>query len=135
IEGMSSFLYSPEQLRFEVCPPHYADGEEQAKCALAGMELNGHTRASNLDIMVGDAVTWALVKGKCFVELLWGPHGLEPYVVQPEVMGVMREDICELNRQEAFFKASYLNIGQFGNMVRQRGDGEELIRKAQKYVQ
>src|SRR5208282_2984962 len=43
IEGMSSFLYSPEQLRFEVCPPHYADGEEQAKCALAGMELNGHT--------------------------------------------------------------------------------------------
>lgn len=134
IDNLSSYLYSPVELRFAI--EHYggADLLLRAQMQAANAELNKHIRRGNVDTKLESAVNWSLVKGKSFIKLLWTKDGFQPTVIQPEMMGVLREDLDSLSDQDAFFHTTYLTPDRFTQMVENHPDRDELIRKATKYM-
>ena len=134
IDNLSSYLYSPVELRFGIEKYGSSTAADRAKASAAAAELHRYLRQSNVDTMIEEAVIWSLVKGKCFVKMLWSEEGFEPYVVQPECMGVLREDLPTLDEQEAFYHSIYLTPDRFAALVENRSDKVDLMRKVEKYI-
>lgn len=134
IDNLSSYLYSPVELRFGIEKYGSSTAADRAKAHAAASELHRYLRQSNVDMMIEEAVIWALVKGKCFIKMLWGADGFEPYLVQPEMMGVLREDITSLDEQEAFFHSTYVTPDRFAQIVENRPDSKEILEKVKKYI-
>lgn len=132
IDNLSSYLYSPVELRFLIESYGSSSRADRAKRQTAASEFHKHVRRGGVDTEIEDAVTWALVKGKCFVKLLWSDNGFEPYIVQPEMMGVLREDIDSLDRQEAFTHSSYYTPSRFAEIVKNHPDRDAIMAKAKR---
>lgn len=132
IETLSSYLYSPVELRFGIEFYGMSSSVDRAMAAEASSELHRNIRQSNVDTLIGDAVTWALVKGKTFIKLLWSEDGFEPYLIQPEMMGVLREDLDTLDKQEAFFHTTYYTRDRFAQLIENHSDKDEIMRKITK---
>ena len=133
IETLSAQIYSPVELRFHITHYGFASQMEKAKAYAATNKLYSEIRGSNCDIKFADAVTWSLVKGKTFVKLLHGRNGLEPYLIQPEMMGVKREDVTSLDKQEAFYQSTYYTPEAFFIFLNDNPDREEIFRRVGNY--
>lgn len=133
IESLASNLYSPVELRFNVGYYGFSSPLFKSMAYAATNELHSQIRSSSCDIKISEAVTWSLVKGKTFVKLLWGKDGFEPYLIQPEMMGMLREDITELDKQEAFYQSTYYTPDAFRRFLSNNPDGEEIFKKVGKY--
>lgn len=136
IEKLSSNVYSPSDLRFAITPPDEVGPDEWAKCSRGSKELNSQIRSADIDLELSEAFDWSLIKGKTFIKLLWSARGkcINAWVLQPEFMGVMREDIDSLDKQEAFFQSTYLIPEEFKRLVSNHPDEKELLRKVQNYI-
>ena len=136
IEKLSANIYSPPDLRFSITAPEESGPEERAKASRAAKELNSQTRSADIDLNLAEAFDWSLVKGKTFLKLLWNASHkrIDSWMVQPEFMGVYREDICDLDRQEAFFQSQYMIPAQFQRLIENHPDRKELLRKVQNYI-
>jgi len=157
IDRMSSYLFSPADVHFVLNfstqerpdivpkelqetwlakfkgkkgakPLEYNDWPEMARVAAHYLGYEFHR--TGVDSVFAQAVDWGLIKGSSFVKVLWGHDGLEPYVIQPEAMGVYREDIVGLRRQQAFCHTSYITLGEFRRRVKDHPDRDKLIKKA-----
>lgn len=135
IDSLASYLYSPVDLRFLVRPygRNYSPAD-RAKAHAATDELNLGMQDSGVDMEIEQAVLWALVKGKTFIKLLWGGDGLEAEMIQPESIGVYRDDIETLDKQEAFFHRTYITPSRFAELIENHPDKVELYRKASRYL-
>lgn len=134
IETLSSYLYSPVELRFGIEFYGMSSSVDRAMAAESSSELHRHIRQSNVDTLIGDAVTWGLVKGKTFIKLLWSEDGFEPYLIQPEMMGVLREDLDTLDKQEAFFHTTYYTPERFAQLIQNHDDRDDIMRKVTKTI-
>lgn len=136
IEKLSANIYSPPDLRFSITAPEEAGPEERAKASRASKELNSQVRGADIDLNLADAMDWSLVKGKTFLKVLWNSahKRVDSWLVQPEMMGVLREDVNDLDKQEAFFQSTYLLPQQFKRLVEDHPDERELLRKVDKYI-
>lgn len=134
VDNLSSYLYSPVELRWGVEFYGASSELDNAKARVVSTELLKYARNSGLDTKIEEAVTWSLVKGKSFVKTLWTSNGTKPHLIQPEMMGVLREDITALDDQEAFFHRMYLTPYQFRRLLEDHPDRTELMRKAAKYT-
>lgn len=134
IDNLSSYLYSPIELRYGL--EHYGPvgSVTAAKSLAAAAFLHRHVRRSQLDMTIAEAVTWGLVKGKTFVKQLWANKQIDPHLVQPEMMGVLNESVDTLDRQEAFCHTTYITPTTFQRLVDGRDDEKELLRNVQKYI-
>lgn len=157
IDRMSSYLFSPSDVNFRVSyssgeysknipkdwsetfmqmfsllkkqpqPLQWNDWQEMGR--IGAHYLNYEFSRTGVDIAFASAIDWALVKGSTFVRTLWGHDGFEPYVIQPEMMGVLREDVNKLNRQEAFTMSTYITMDQFRQRVKGMPDEEKMIKR------
>lgn len=136
VEKMSANIYSPVDLTFSVTPQEESGPEEIAKAKRGAKELNSQIRSADIDLMLGEAFDWSLIKGKTFIKQLWNSRKkqIDAWLIQPEFMGVYREDITDLDRQEAFFQSTYMIPAQFERMVRGHPDEKNLLRKVQQYI-
>ena len=135
IENVASYLYSPAELRYIVTlARRFSNAVNLAKCSTAADELNDHVESSGLDTKIELANVWSLVKGKTFIKLLWADGEFDPYVIQPEYMGVLREDVDSLDKQEAFFHMSYLTTTEFEDRIAGHPKEKELMAKARRYL-
>jgi len=117
IDGITAILYSPAELTFKVDYHGQVSPVERAKGAAASAHLNQRIRLGDVDTAMSDATQWACIKGKSLIKLLWSRDGFDPYLIQPECFGVLREDIPDLKRQEAFTHTTYLTRTRFAQMV------------------
>ena len=117
IEGLTSILYSPAELAFRIDYHGQVSPVERAKGSAASAHLNQKVRTGDVDTSMSDATLWATIKGKSLVKLLWSREGFDPYLIQPECFGVLREDIPDLKRQEAFVHTTYLTRSRFAQML------------------
>jgi len=62
------------------------------------------------------------------VKQLWGHEGLEPWLVQPEMFAVLREDISDLDRQDAFVETTYMTRAAFSRTIAEHPNRRELMR-------
>jgi hypothetical protein len=130
IDKLSSFIFSPTDVRFDLeCE---SDDEKQwtERLDVAARYLNRQFVRQKCDLAFSEAVLWSLIKGSTIIKQVWGRGGLEPWVIQPEFFGVLREDIPSLDRQDAFVHTFYLTPTQFRRLLGERPDKEEILRQA-----
>ena len=136
IENVASYLYSPVELRCMLnLPRRFANAVNLAKCSTGADELNERIRSTGLDTKIESANVWALVKGKTFIKNLWADDDFDPYVVQPEYVGVLREDReCLDYKIQAFVHKSFLTTAEFEDRIAGHPKEAELLRKAKRYL-
>lgn len=127
VDKLSSYLFSPSQVHFNV------EFDEMEKDGYSGMAyeassyLNRQFSRRGCDVIFGQANEWSLVKGCTLVKLVWGRGGFEPWVIQPEFFGVMRPDIEDLDRQDAFVHTFFLSPTQFRRLLGEHSDKSEIM--------
>lgn len=134
IDNLQSFLYSPVELRFVVEAERWADAAARAKCKAASSELARWVRECDIDMLMEPAVEWSLVKGKTFVKLLWQEGQFVPFLIQPEFMAVLREDLGTLDKQEAFVQSTYLTVYDFERLIATHPARERLMKRVKSFV-
>jgi hypothetical protein len=129
IQTLAALLYSPVELRFMVAPYGPAGPRERSMGRAGATTLLEYFRGGNVDTTIEDGVEWSLVKGKTFIQLEWSRNGLEPHMVQPETMGVYRDDIKTLDRQDAFTHSTGLTPARFADHIADHPKRSELMGK------
>ena len=122
LDQLTSFLYAQETTRFSVQLGASAPKPYMEWVPKINERVNDIWHTSNTDLIFGNALNLALVFGSMFIKPLWRGNTLYPGVVFPHNFGVLREDINQLSRQEAFCHWYPITEGQF------RNDFEDLPR-------
>jgi len=102
IDMVSAFMYSQDTTRFSVELGKSVSDMEINKVPALNEAVNDTWHASNTDVLFGNALDWAFVYGSMFVKSRWNVDRIEPFIVEPHNIGVYREDVIGLTRQEAF---------------------------------
>ena len=120
IDQLAGLMYSSETTRFSIdLPPSVSDMFKEMIPPLM-QKLNETWHLSNADLVFSQALLWSFVYGTMFVKMRIGLGGqLEPYVVEPHDMGVLREDICGLWKQEAFTQNYYITESQLETQLKE----------------
>lgn len=135
IDNLGSYLYSPVELRFIIDCYGSSNPKDRAIMRAASSEFHKQFRRGNTDTLLEDAVVWSLVKGKTFVKNAWTSQGFKDVLIQPEMMGVLEENLPSLDDQDAFCHTSYLTPDKLWRMLRTHPDRDDLMRRSMRYVQ
>jgi hypothetical protein len=101
IDTLTAFLYSADTTRFSCEFPVSVQKEEWDRASTVSKAVNEEWRSSNGDITFGMGLEWALVYNSAIIKLIVRGTHVAPYVVEPHCIGVYREDVNYLDRQEA----------------------------------
>jgi hypothetical protein len=135
IDDLESLLYSPVSLRFQLGDPELPNVLQKAKNQAASVHLRHLARKSDIDSLMSSAVTWSLVKGKSFVKVLYKGTNFAGDLVQPEAMGVLRENHHSLDAgMDAFAHRMYITRYEFARMVAGHPDEEVLKKRARAHM-
>jgi len=102
VETLSSFIYSPDTLRFSLHLGTEAPHDDIAKAVPLAKEVTEQWRVSKTHILFGMALRWSQVFGCMLMKGMWVNNRFRSYLVEPHQFGVLREDFPELSDQEAF---------------------------------
>lgn len=117
IQDLCAVLYSPSDLRFAIEYYGQVSPAERTKAKTAAAALYQYCRRGGVDTACTDAVLWSCIKGKTIMQLVWSRNGLEPYIIQPELFGVLQEDLADLDRQEAFVHTTFVTPSRFQQII------------------
>jgi len=104
IDLLSSFLYASETTKFTINLGPEVHENEFGKLNKLTESINAEWFDSNADMVFGQAVIWSLVYNSAFIKLVPKSEpgfSVLPFMVEPHQLGVLREDIPFLDRQEA----------------------------------
>ena len=128
IDQLTSFLYSAETTRFSIDLGASVNELEQGKTPTLTRALNDEWLNSNADQNFSMALTWALVFNSAFIKLTYR-NGIQPYMVEPAAMGVLREDTPGLDRQEAIIQTYYITKSELFNRLYSHPRRDELVKR------
>lgn len=130
IDRMASYLYAPGEVRYGIMF-EATDGEPWlARAKVASKYLSRIYRKANADILFSQGVKIGTIKGCSIFKHNWTnkPDPLHnvfaPELVQPEFFGVEREDLGNLDEQQAMVHTTYMGIEQLKRMA--GGDAETI---------
>ena len=127
VERLGAFLYSPTDVRFHI-EFDQSEGEEvEAMGNAAARKLNRLFHQKNLDTAFAAAVNGALIDGCNILKANQGFDGPEGWVIRPGFFGVLREDIEDLDRQEAFVHTTYMTPSAFERTIVEHPDRERIM--------
>jgi hypothetical protein len=113
IDQLTSFLYAQDTTRFSTELGASVKSQFQSWVPKLNDAVNDEWHNSNTDIIFGSALALALVYDSTFIKPLWKKNGIAPHIVLPHNMGVLREDVAMLSRQEAFCHWYTITASQF----------------------
>jgi hypothetical protein len=128
IDQLISFLYSAESTRFSIDLGAAVPNEEYAKVPILTKALNDEWTNSNADQMFSQALTWAMCYNTAFIKLTFR-NGIHPFMVEPQAMGVLREDTPYTYRQEAVCQKYYITKSELYNRLYAHPKRDELIKR------
>lgn len=108
IDQLVSFLYAADTTRFTIHLGATAKESEHSKIPVLVEAINDKWSDSNADMVFMSALTWALAYSSTFIKLIVTKSGIQPYMVDPGSMGVLREDTPYTDRQEAIVHSYYI---------------------------
>ena len=129
IDQLTSFLYAQETTRFAISIGASVPDVEYAKVPKLTSTINDEWNNSNTDITFGQALNWALVYGSTFVKLAWKGRAISAFVVDPHDFGVLREDISQLDRQEAVAHSYYISASELRNQLYAHPQKDAILAK------
>ena len=107
IDQLSAFMYSADTTRFSIKLGASVPDVYKKKILPLTKALHDYWTASNADQVFGQALNWAFCFNSTFFKLIWR-NGIHPYMVEPGVFGVLREDTPFTDRQEAMVNEYYM---------------------------
>lgn len=104
VDTLSSFIYSPASTRFSIHLGVTAPDGEVLKVPPMSAEVSDQWRQTKTHLVFGMGVKWSLVFGCMLFKEIWSPgsKSSRTYLVEPHQFGVLREDIIDIEDQEAF---------------------------------
>jgi hypothetical protein len=102
VETLQSFIYSPEGVRFSIRLGVSADATAVHQARPMARELTEQWKLSKTHLRAQLAARWSLVFGCMIMKVQWRRGIARTYLVEPHQFGVLREDIVDLEDQEAF---------------------------------
>lgn len=134
IDRLASFLFAPAEVRFLVEFGLTAEPQWQRREQLISRLLTDEYAAGNCDLQFSTANFWGLVYGSCFIKQLWSPdNGLQPHVVTPNQLGVWREDINGLDRQEAITNVTYISRHDLWRRLHNHPNRETILSRVSQF--
>lgn len=128
VDKLSSYIFSPADVRFTIEFEGDALPEWTEKETTAARYMNRKFNRTGCGETFGSANEIGLVEGAGIVKLTWGPGGrLAPWTIRPSFFGVFREDIEDLDRQEAFVHSFYITPDSFRRMISRHPDRSDLM--------
>lgn len=128
IDQLTSFLYSAETTRFSINIGASVPVDEHKKIPVLTNALNDEWLNSNADQVFSSALTWALTYNTTFVKLIYN-NGIHPYLVEPAAIGVLREDVPYLDRQEAIKQKYYITKSELYARLYSHPKRESIIKR------
>ena len=128
VDQLTSFLYSAETTRFSINLGAAVPEQEQVKVPALNRALNDEWLNSNADQVFSVATAWSLAYNSTFVKLVIN-NGIHPYMVEPTTMGVLREDIPYLDRQEAIVQKYYITKSELFDRLYSHPNRESIVKR------
>ena len=128
-ERLAAHLYSPTELRFDMdFESHYATdilamGETTARVITREWERK------DIDMLFGDGVNLGLKYGAAIAKQVWGHAGVEARLVMPWCFGVYREDVTNLEDQEALCESGLMTLAEVWRRISHLKDAESMYRR------
>lgn len=136
VDKIASYLFSPAEARFSITFEADETSEWADIADAASRHVNREVMRHSVDLAMAAAVDLALIEGSCFIKMCWSHNGYEPHIIRQHQMGVLREDMEELDKQEAFTHSYWLTEGQFARLIYANPDRKEIMARANaSYVQ
>lgn len=104
VDTLSSFIYSPAGARFSIHLGTTVPEGEIFKVTPMAQEISDQWKQTKTHLVFGLGVKWSLVFGAMLFKEIWneGTKTSRTYLVEPHQFGVLREDIPNIEDQEAF---------------------------------
>lgn len=104
VDTLSSFIYSPAGTRFSIHLGTTVPDGEILKVPPMAAEISDQWKQTKTHLTFGLGVKWSLVFGAMLFKEIWdaGHKASRTYLVEPHQFGVLREDIPNIEDQEAF---------------------------------
>jgi hypothetical protein len=132
LDLVSSFLYSPDHAFYQIAAQANAPEPVVRQVTALQDEFNEDFTSWGLNDMLMDGIIWSLVYNCMHVKQGWNEVAKEGYatLVSPAEFGVFREDIIELDRQEAFVHTYPLEYYDAVQRLVRAGRGSDVERIA-----
>ena len=128
VDTLTAFLYSADSTRFSTHFPPETPPDEWAKAQPISHAVNAEWQNSGADQIFGRALEWACVYNSKFVKLIaTEDKQILPYVVDPHCMGVYREDLNGLDRQEAIAQKYYITKSELTTMLSKHPERQKIL--------
>ena len=128
IDQLISFLYAADTTRFTIHLGSTAPKTEFDKLPVLIEALNDKWTDTGGDSSFLFALTWALVFNCSYIKLLWR-DGVQPYVVVPGSVGVLREDTPGTDRQEALVHTYYITKSELYDRLYSHPKRDEIVKR------
>ena len=112
VDTLTAFLYSADSTRFSGHLSPETPVQEWEKIEPIGKALNNEWLNTGSDQLFSQALDWSMVYNSMFIKSVVVGSSPVPYVVDPHCLGVYREDIVGLDRQEAIAHRYYITKSQ-----------------------
>jgi len=129
IDTLTAFLYSADSTRFSANMGPETPDEEWDKAPAISKAVNSEWSNTNADRIFGESLVLSEVYNSAFVKLLVKNGHLVPYTIEPHCIGVYREDVNGLDRQEAIAHSYYISKSQLENEIENHPNKEAILKR------
>ena len=126
IDQLSSFMYSSETTRFSIQIGASEPTSYHKMIPALTKAIHDYWVNSNADQVFAQALNWSLCYNTSFVKLVWR-NGIHPYMVEPGVFGVLREDTPYTDRQEAMAQEYYMTKSELYSRLWSHPKRDEIV--------
>lgn len=127
VDKLSSYIFSASGVRVTVEFEGDAQPTWTEKVKAATRYMNRRAKSRRIAVSFSAANQCSLVEGCAISKLTWKGGGWRAWTIRPSFFGVLREDLNELDDQEAFVHSSYYTPSAFRRMVAGHPDASELV--------
>lgn len=138
LDKLESYLFSPAEVRFSI--DIAADEQElfgeiaEAAASHLNQEFARIHGGANAGLVFGQAVGVGLMDGCAFVKPTWRAQGnrgfLKAHMIRQGFMGVLREDVNDLDEQDCFTHSQYHTKASFERLLHNHPDKAEILAQA-----
>jgi hypothetical protein len=131
VDLLTSFLFSSETTNFTIHVGPEVHEDEWKKIPPLSKAINTEWLNSGADMVFMQGLTWALVYNTVMIKLVMRGKDIHPFVVEPHMFGVFREDMSFTDRQEAMVHCYYTTRSQLRNDLINHPNIEKILASIQ----
>lgn len=128
IKLVSSFLFSPDGLVYNITPPKNADDLAIQQLLALQDDFNEDIYDSGVADVFGEAVTWAINFDTMILKAGWNDTTRQPFVelIEPSSFGVFREDRTDFSSQPAMNHSFLLDYDEARLRLTRAGRADKI---------